>query len=439
MKMSLTSSLRRLLVTYRRASSFRTYLSDAYRCEQAWQNRLKSPLLTRLNQDELYHSIEQKLNQEDFISGVDVDIFTASVQDETHLDEVEDLVFKLRQSGQAGNLFPSTGHNFVQLLHFTGRTNDLLRILHDRLNYGIFVDYHISNLIVDDFLKAEKLPEAAKVAVLHGLQEDTGNHITNNLSLLACLQNVLKQVTWELELPPPEEEPKEEVKIRVNFLRNPSFDGHFDLVKGNALMGKTMAILAPALKDKVLAGSLELLGWALFEDWKKVEKSAGSLNGPIFREAIDLIEKHISGLEKEKVPEATVAVLKQVKTKEGNLLEQMEGSVKEAVTENEAKDIQEQEKKYVEWEEHRQRMLAKQLREIEIKQKLEQIEEKKKYMKEREELLSFFEKEDQYNLIIEEAEKEEGERKLTERTVAVVEETYVPPEVEKRHVTKKKI
>lgn len=48
--------------------------------------------------------------------------------------------------------------------------------------------------------------------------------------------------------------------MRVNFLRNPYFDDHFDLKEGDAIVGKTLAMLSPHLPAGPLARSLELLG-----------------------------------------------------------------------------------------------------------------------------------------------------------------------------------
>ena len=35
------------------------------------------------------------------------------------------------------------------------RTDTLLRMVDDRLNYGLFPDYYLSNLLMDSFLKEE--------------------------------------------------------------------------------------------------------------------------------------------------------------------------------------------------------------------------------------------------------------------------------------------
>jgi len=290
---------------------------------------------------------------------------------------------------------------------------------------------------MDEFLKAGKLAEAAKIGVLYGLQEDSSNEITNHLTLLACVQNLVNDLSWELEGPPQLEEPAEEVKVRVRFLRNPYNDGHFDLLKSAPLVGKTLANIAPALKDKTMAKSLELLGWALLEDWQKLDNKIKTLDAPILKEVLELAKKHISKAkeaEDHKVPPGLEESLQSVKSVDGNLLEMMEALTKKTVSEFEGKDIEAQEKLYRKWEEDRQHCLAKQLRENEIRQRAQSIEEKKKYLEEKEQMLSYFENEDKYDLLIEELDVAEEKRKLEAKEVKTDEsDTYVPPEVDKRH------
>ena len=66
-------------------------------------------------------------------------------------------------------------------------------------------------------------------------------------------------------------EPEEEVKIRVEEIENPYFDDHFDLVKKEHLLGKTLAKMAShGIKESLLTNSLQLLGYTLYEKWEKV-------------------------------------------------------------------------------------------------------------------------------------------------------------------------
>lgn len=79
--------------------------------------------------------------------------FVNRVTELTHMDELEELVHKLRMSANTGDMLPSTPHAVIRTMLSLGHTDDLLRILNDRLNYGVFPDYYCSNLLMDTFLK----------------------------------------------------------------------------------------------------------------------------------------------------------------------------------------------------------------------------------------------------------------------------------------------
>ena len=58
-----------------------------------------------------------------------------------------------------------------------------------------------------------------------------------------------------------EPEPEDEVKIRVFEVENPDFDEHFDLVKKEHLLGKSLAKFGQhGMKGSIIDESLQLLG-----------------------------------------------------------------------------------------------------------------------------------------------------------------------------------
>lgn len=52
----------------------RFILSEAYRCQEAWQNRLQTPTIQNINLDELFNDLESKYLQEGKASAIDVDL-----------------------------------------------------------------------------------------------------------------------------------------------------------------------------------------------------------------------------------------------------------------------------------------------------------------------------------------------------------------------------
>ena len=78
------------------------------------------------------------------------------MQDDMYLDELEDLLHRLRLTSNAGHLLPSTSHSLVRAFLAAGQEDSLLRLLNDRLNYGIFPDHWAANIMMDTFLKNQK-------------------------------------------------------------------------------------------------------------------------------------------------------------------------------------------------------------------------------------------------------------------------------------------
>jgi len=50
------------------------YLREAYRCDAAWARRLESPLLQKVQADDLYFQIDKKFQTDQVLSAIDVDI-----------------------------------------------------------------------------------------------------------------------------------------------------------------------------------------------------------------------------------------------------------------------------------------------------------------------------------------------------------------------------
>lgn len=72
---------------------------------------------------------------------------------EHYLEELQDLIHKLRLTKSTMDTFESTQHGFIRLLLDHDRIDDLHDVLDDRLNYGIFPDDYCSILLMDHFIK----------------------------------------------------------------------------------------------------------------------------------------------------------------------------------------------------------------------------------------------------------------------------------------------
>ncbi|XP_015126241.1 28S ribosomal protein S27, mitochondrial [Diachasma alloeum] len=437
---SVRSSTRPLLRLRRLKRPSRTFLSASYPCTDAWNKRFESPLLSKINPSDMFLELDQKYQSTGSISAVDVDIFANTVKDDERVDELVDILHKLRLTMQTTSTLDSTHHAVVKyFLEMDEKT--LLEVLNDRLNYGIFPDHFSYNLLMDTFIKRKDFASAAKVATLLMLQEDQEHPICNALAVYSCHKYLENTEGWGPPPPPPPVDPKEEVvKVRVRYLRNPYFDDHFDLTDPKHLVGKTFVFFGKSMDD-TLGRSLVLRGYVL---WGKFERAAevgqgwvdGNVKDVVYKEALELVTKDLEGVEGETTGEDVEKVkevlgkLQGMTLKEGSMEGEMEERIKKAVVEREQGDIEEQCKLYEEWEKIRMDLLQKQLAEIDRQQRLKDVEAMKKDLQVRERLLTFFENEEKLELQIEEKLKIEDE--MYGPPIEVKEDTednYIPPEV----------
>lgn len=127
---------------------------------------------------------------------------------------------------------------------------------------------------------------------------------------------------------------------------------------------------------------------------------------------------------------ALQAQLSSISTLDGDLVASLEECIREAASQHEKSDIEKQIKAYAEWEKAREHELAVQLAEIDRQARLEKVEEKKLYLQEKEQRLYFFDREQEWDLKIEENQPKYRKRwfgKLKKKRA--LDEAYVPPEI----------
>lgn len=275
------------------------FMSGSFKCEGIWDDRLKSALLQKVNLDNMFYEIDNKYNLTKTISAVDADIFVNAVNDNSHIDEMEDIVHRLRMSSEATNIFPSTHHAFIRAFLTHGEPNELIRVLNDRLNYGIFPDSFCYILLLDHFLDKGDFRNAAKIATLQMLQEEFSNDLLKYMSAYSCYKYLTNPTEWEDKVEEiPEKDDGEEIKVRVKYIRNPYFDNHFDLRDPNSLLGKTLLMIG---NDKDIDSSLRydliLMGNCLLREWNTaitLVNTALKNKQPITKNTIDLVKKFMS-------------------------------------------------------------------------------------------------------------------------------------------------
>lgn len=290
-------------------SGCRTYLSSSYKCDTAWEARLSSDTLAKINLDQFYADVETKFQQQRKVSAIDVDIFVNKVSAENYVDEMADIIHKLRMTEEASNFLDSSAHALVRNLIQHDQVEFLLQILRDPLNYGVFLDSFTANLLLDKLCEDKHFTAAAEVASFLMLQEDFGDDISRSLCLLATfkyLDNMEPFVKVAAEsadaakntpAPPPpptkgKKGKKEELRVRVKFLRNTHFDDHFDLKEPRHLVGKTLVQISAELPKKFQASS-RLLGLCLYEKYSEGLQMLGQISKDdvVHKEVLERVEQ----------------------------------------------------------------------------------------------------------------------------------------------------
>ncbi|KAJ9592010.1 hypothetical protein L9F63_001449 [Diploptera punctata] len=406
----------------------RLFLSEAYRCQEAWEKRLQTPILQRINLNDFYQELEGKFSNEGKASAIDVDLFANKVNSESYIDELEDIIHKLRLSPNTTDTLPSTPHSFIRLLLAVGKHDELLRVLDDRLNYGIFPDDYCNALLMDTFLKEKNYTGAVRVGVMQMLQEDWAHPLVSHLALISCYMYLKNPESWvqtdETEKP---KDDGEEIKVRVKYLRNPYFDDHFDLHDPKLLVGKTLAMLGKHFPDAI-GKTYQLIGWGMYQKWDKalaiLEQILNEKQKPsLFKEGIELFKNSIEDIKGEdgqenEMKNKSLKLLQEVESlglvTDDNLQELIENKVKSVVSSMEKQMIEEQCKLYSDWEISRDNLLQQQLDEL----------------KRHQQIIFFFDNEEKLELAIEKNEVIVNKQKLHKKvTSQSKDEDYIPPDV----------
>ena len=280
----------------------RGFLSESFNLKTEWNDRLKATLFSKIDMDQYFIDIDRQYARTKSVSHIDLDIFANAVllsktegtvsasQDlETRFEQMEELLRRFRNTPETIKLLDSTSHAVVRGYLDGAFTDSLMRILNDRLKFGLILDDYTNILLLNHYLQNGNLRDAAKSAILMMLQEEYDVPIAKEMAMYATYKYILslKNVTEESEPwnPQPEPvvpEPEDEVLVRVAEVENPDFDDHFDLEKREHLLGKTLLKFAqndPNLSNPDLKNSLRLLGSVFFEKWSIVDEICHEKSG----------------------------------------------------------------------------------------------------------------------------------------------------------------
>ncbi len=438
----------------------RSLLSSAYACEDAWlAQRQQCESLKHISPSRYFFELNNKYQQRKAVSAVDVDIYLNSLHRAENIDELEHIVRRLRASRETVNTLDSTGHAVCRFYLRHGKRDALLKVLSSRVEFGIFPDHFIANILLDGAVKEGDFEAAFEVVRLMMLQEDAGNEVTRTLALHTLLHLFNNDVVMTSEKekgeessasaqedPPAEEEVDDEdiEYIRVPYLTNAYFDDHFDLTKRAHLFGKSLYFFGlhvagsanAAQEDRILGATAQIIGLLYYQKWDKLERlllTKGRLQGQTISEEAVKVALKLQAQE-ETTEETEKAIISSVVSRIESLpkLSTSERSLSSlmavrlaALPSLEAADIAAQQALFARFESTRLSAITAQLNRLLAEQRQSEIEQKRGELEAKRRLYYFFENFPQHEIDFVEAERRIAELQAN----TVVDEDYVPPEV----------
>ncbi|XP_022829092.1 28S ribosomal protein S27, mitochondrial, partial [Spodoptera litura] len=413
----------------------KNFLSKEYKCTEAWNNMNSSPVFSKINIHDFYNVLDLNYSSKGVLSAIDVDIFANAIKDQGHLEELKDLLHKLRTTAETGNMLESTQQATVRNFMEFGDVKELVEILKDPLNFGVFLDDYTANMLLDKLLTLNNFELAARVASLVMLQEEFSHELTCALCQYACYKYITTYTPTPSEPAPPEEKNKkvEEIKIRVKFVRNPFYDDHFDIKDTLLLSGKTLAWISERA-DNNLNNNLQIIGWLKYKKYDKLaaftQKISNEKSFKVYKEVIEVLEKENAVIEAEFKPilENCITTLSKAEEKsEVSLEETLKNAIENAINKTHKNDVSQQKQLFESWAKIREQKLQEQAQRLDRVRRIQLIQQKQSEMAEQEQKLWFFENEDKIDLEIEEKEKLVDKTVTKKKASKTTDENYIPP------------
>ncbi|XP_064609642.1 small ribosomal subunit protein mS27-like [Liolophura sinensis] len=425
----------------------RYFLSESYSCTEAWRKRLQGPSLQNV-EDYMNFTVvlRENLEKTGNASPIDIDIMSNRITDAepNQLDYIADVLHKFRRSPNGLNMLASSTYAIVRGLIDMGQTEQLLDIIQNKHEYGLFPDPYSTTILLNHCIKQGSYGEAARMAYELMLQEDFNHAPSRLLSLYACVQHARHFPTRSPEpAQAPLEEEEEEDWIPVKWVRTPYYDDHFDIQDEQLLLGKTLAMLGKT-EPNLIGQSCQVMGLGLYEKFalglQLLETFvSGGGSALVAKESMTLFESCLVNAptrdpdapEKELgfraiadeielmkcTPEEKESYLDQFKVlsekveslggvKEVSLGDLVKTKVEEEMGAHEQRDMEAQLALFEEWNEQREKLLDSQVQTILREDKLKEVQQKLKELKQKEEVLKYFENQPEVEFAMWRAPKE---------------------------------
>uniref|UniRef100_A0A1I7TAM6 28S ribosomal protein S27, mitochondrial n=1 Tax=Caenorhabditis tropicalis TaxID=1561998 RepID=A0A1I7TAM6_9PELO len=372
-------------------------LSTSFSLDAEWTARHAALSKLGLGGDyEWISAVQKKFIGGGYASAVDVDAAVCVAEQKDQVDDVIELIYKLRHSVKAAEKLESSEYALVRLL-LKYQPETILTLANDPINYGVFLNPHLACIVIDHFIKASNIQAAARIVTWMVQQEELDNELLNVLGLYVCAKWAElpgEQQTLELG----EKEEEEDVNdddirtFKFPYLKNEHFDEHFDLTNPHHLVGKSMMWLSRDTSsiDKDLKSSFNVLGAVLFQKLSEALPSASTAIPSVKR----LIAEQLKPKEGEEQPDEEKKILEAI----GEIPAANEKLLSDIILEH-LKTIQASEEEklcasqttlFATWNERRQELAKSQAQKVLLRVRQDEIRAELKQLDEQEEQMSFF-------------------------------------------------
>ncbi|PAV71550.1 hypothetical protein WR25_15088 [Diploscapter pachys] len=375
--------------------------------QQEWSSRHSQlQQLLRSGDYEWISSVQKKFVGGGMASAVDVDAAVCIAEHKDQVNDIVDMLYKLRHTPNAANILASSEYAAVRLL-LKHQPKTLVKLLNNPINYGIFLNDHTACMVIDYFLEKNDIQTAARIGTMVMQQEQMDNQLLNLLALHSCIKWVelpLDQQTMQIgeaaeEESTSEEDDREDEErtLKFPYLKNEYFDDHFDITNPQHLVGKTLLWVGKStkgLKEEV-AYSIQVLADLLYEkqavlstaDWNKVLPTVKSL-------IVQRLTKQIEANPDEKIDQL-LKKIGELSVEEGKEELKLSKAIRDKIDEikdKEEKQLMEgQIKEFAAWNAKRKELVEVQAEKLQLKLKLEEIEKEKREIEAEKEKVFFFE------------------------------------------------
>ncbi|TMW50473.1 hypothetical protein DOY81_004469 [Sarcophaga bullata] len=384
---------------------------------QVLNTRLDSPDETNGNQIQLA-VVSKNLN------ALNLDLFVNNLsQFEDRRSTILDLLTNLRTSKLANTCLESTHFAVVRHLLENSTIQEVVPILADRQQYGIFLN-NFTGFAVMETLHNEKEYVLGLQLVLKLVLLD---ELTSVFVQAFCVKSIIESLKYDLLSDTLKDDKStailkgkiQEKKVRVKFLRN-----EHD-IQPNHEMGKAiLKIASKILKDSARDNAL-ILGYALSENYSELEKIINTGAIEINEDIGEICKELFSRANKSEF----LIKVEKMATKQ-SFLKFIDGLLENAAVGEASKLAEKQMELLAIWQEIRQKSKSDVEKEISTKERIENIERTKSEISNKKELLWFFNYEDKidleiYNKRVYYPKRWFGKKKKPR----IVDEHYVPPQI----------